>query len=137
MIIINAENKILGRLSSEVAEKLLKSKDKIVVVNSEKIIISGKKKQIVNMYLERKEKGGKGNPKKNPKFHRYPDKIFLKTVRNMLPRKPRGVEALKKLKVYIDVPEEYKNNLTEATPLQNIEHISLYELSRKLGANLK
>jgi len=137
MIIINAENQVNGRLASTIANKLLHSTEKIIIVNSKKIFISGNKKKIVKAHLDTKDRGGKGNPLKNPTFIRYPDAMFKRTVRGMLPRNNTGLLALKRLMVYIDVPEEYSKNLETAIKLKNIEHVTLEELSKKLGANIK
>ncbi|MCK9292838.1 MAG: uL13 family ribosomal protein [archaeon] len=137
MILINGKNKILGRLCTEVAEKLLKQNDKIVIVNSKDVIISGNPTLIVKEYLERLDRGGKGNPENNPKYPRYPHTIVKRAVRGMLPRNPKGVNALKKLTTHIAVPLEYKDLLPKPETLKNVSHIALEELSIKLGAKIK
>lgn len=134
MIVINAENKVFGRLCSEVAEKLLKYNEKIIVVNSRKAVVSGNFENIYAKYFEKTQRGGKGNPRNNPKYPRYPDRLVKRSVRGMLPRKPRGVCALKNLTVYIDVPENFKHTVPEAVKLKNIKHITLEDVSKKLGA---
>lgn len=137
MILINGENRIYGRLASDVAKKLLSIDDEIVVVNSGLIVVSGDGTLLLNKINDKRGRGGKGNPLHNPKQPRYPDALFKRSVRGMLPRSSRGLNALKKLKVYIDVPEEYTKNLEKAVAKQNLEHITLNELSKKLGAKLK
>jgi large subunit ribosomal protein L13 len=136
-MIINVKNKILGRACTEIAKKLLTSEEKIVVVNSRYAIISGQKEKILKKYKLRAEKKGKGNPSKNPQAPRYPDLIFKRTVRGMLPRSPKGVSALKRLKVFIDVPEEYSKEKLEDVKKPTIIHITLEELSINLGSRLK
>ena len=137
MILINGKNKILGRLCTEVAEKLLKQNDKIVVVNSKDVIISGNPTLIVKEYLERLDRGGKGNPENNPKYPRYPHTIVKRTVRGMLPKNSKGRSALKNLTTYFAVPLEYKESLPTSETLKNVNHISLENLSIKLGAKIK
>jgi large subunit ribosomal protein L13 len=134
MIVINAENKVFGRLCSEVAEKLLKYNEKIIVVNSRKAVISGNFENIYAKYFQRTERGGKGNPGNNPKYPRYPDRLVKRSVRGMLPRRPRGVDALKKLTVYIDVPENFKHTIPEQVKLKNMKYVTLEDISKKLGA---
>ncbi len=136
MIVINGENKVYGRLCSEIAEKLLKYNEKIIVVNARKVVISGNKDSIFERFFERTERGGKGNPRNNPKYPRYPDLMVKRGVRGMLPRKPRGVVALKNLKVYIDVPENFKEKIPEPTKLKNINFLTLEEISKRLGAKI-
>jgi large subunit ribosomal protein L13 len=136
-MIINAKNKILGRLCTEVAKKLLSSDEKIVVVNTRHTIISGRREMIFKKFDADTKKKVKGNPEKGPKVIRYPDVIVKRTVRGMLPRSPRGDKALKRLKIYIDLPEEYAKEKLEEVNKPNILHISLEELSLHLGAKLK
>jgi len=137
MIVINGKNKILGRLASEISEKLLKSQEKIVVVNAGGIIISGDSKFIFEKYHEKRNRGGKGNPENNPKYPIYPHTILKRTVRGMLPRSPKGKLALKKLSTHIYTPEEFKSNLPKEVSLQNLKHINLLDLSLKLGAKIR
>lgn len=136
MIVINGENKVFGRLCSEIAEKLLKYNEKIIVVNSRKTVISGKREKILEKYFERTEKGGKGNPLNNPKYPRYPDKLIKRSVRGMLPRNAKGFASLKNLKVYIDVPENFKEKIPEPVKLKNINFMTLEEISKSLGAKI-
>jgi large subunit ribosomal protein L13 len=134
MIVINGENKVFGRLCSEVAEKLIKYNEKIVVVNTRKTIMSGSSESIFERVLERTERGGKGNPRNQPKYPRYPDRLVKRGVRGMLPRKPRGAQVLKNLIVHIDVPDNFAQKIPVAVKLKNIEFLTLETISKKLGA---
>jgi len=108
MIVVDAQGHIAGRLASYIAKSLLKG-NRIVVINAEKILLSGSKYSIINEYLERLEIGSVINPKHGPLHPRRPDTIFTKMIRGMLPyRKAKGLEALKRLRVYINTPEYYK-----------------------------
>ena len=97
--IVNAEGHVLGRISSIIAKKLLEG-EKIVVVNAEKVIITGSKEVVFERY---KTKYDRGSKEKGPYFPRHPEKIFKRTVRGMLPWKSkRGREAYRRLRVFIN-----------------------------------
>ena len=107
MKIIDGNNAILGRLASFVAKNALEGEE-IVVINCEKIIITGNKKRIQEDFAEKRTKVGSGQ--KGPKVSRLNEKIVKRAIRGMLPnhRKGRGKEALKKIKCYVGVPKEYE-----------------------------
>lgn len=134
MIVINGENKVFGRLASEVAEKLLKYSEKIVVVNARKVIVSGNTDSVFERFLERTERKGKGNPRNQPKYPRYPDKLLKRGVRGMLPRNARGELVLKNLIVHIDVPDKFEKEIPAPVKYKNIKFLTLEEISKKLGA---
>jgi len=105
MIIYDGDGQILGRLSSIIAKKLLAG-ERIVVVNVERVVISGRRKSIVDHYDVRVKRG---DPHKGPFFPRTPSGIFRRSVRGMLPmKKPKGVDAYKRLRAYTGVPDEFK-----------------------------
>jgi len=108
--IINADGLILGRMASIIAKRLLNG-DEIVVVNAEKAVLSGKKKSKV---IEAKEFLEVGYPEKGPFHYKRPDRMVRRTVRGMLPYKqPKGKQAYKRLKVFIGIPEELKDQKIE------------------------
>lgn len=108
--VINAEGLILGRMASIIAKRLLKG-EKIIVVNAERAVISGKKKSKIS---EAKEFLEVGYPGKGPFHYKRPDRIFRRAVRDMLPYKqPKGKQAYKRLKVFIGTPEELKSREME------------------------
>ena len=139
MLIFDATDKILGRLASVVAKKLLEGEE-VVVVNCEKAILAGDPKYKIRRYLERI---WAGDPKKGPFFPRYPDEIFRRAVRGMLPwKKPKGRKAFKKLRVFIGIPAEFKNKEIqeikgigkEKLDKMRCKYITLEELSLQIGA---
>ena len=102
--VIDGEGLILGRMSSIVAKRLLKG-EIIDIVNAEKIVVSGKKQQVIE---ERKEFLNVGGHEKGPVHYRQPHRIVRRTIRGMLPhRKSHGRAAFKRLKVHIGVPDEF------------------------------
>ncbi len=137
MKIYNVENQILGRLCSVIAKNLLKG-EKVTVVNCEKSVISGNSKLLEKTYLEKLKRGDVYH---GPFFPKYPDAIFRRTVRGMLPwHKTSGRNAFKSLKVYIGIPEEFKNKKMEklekfdASRLRT-KFISLGHISLSMGAD--
>ncbi len=133
--VINAEGLILGRMASVIAKRLLKG-EKIIVVNAEKSVISGKKKSKVR---EAKEFLEVGYPGKGPIHYRRPDRIIRRTIRGMLPYKqPKGKEAYKRLSVYIGIPEELKDKNMETIEEAQAKklkcpYFTLGELAKEIG----
>ncbi len=130
--VLDASGATLGRLSSMLAKRLLEGEE-IVVVNSEKVIIVGSKKEIENRYRKKREVGG--SKRKGPFFPRMPDMILKRTVRGMLPyQQPKGRKAYKNLKTYISVPEEFEKKKLEKVEQSNpSSYMTLKELSEYLG----
>ena len=137
MNIINAEGLILGRLASKVAKNLLNG-NKVIIVNAEKAIISGKRKSKI---AEAKKFLEVGSPKRGPFHYRRPDRILRKTVRGMLPyRQPKGKSAYKKLRVFLGIPKEFEEKqmitLKEASASKlKGPSLTLGELAKEIGWN--
>ncbi|HDD72604.1 MAG TPA: 50S ribosomal protein L13 [Candidatus Aenigmarchaeota archaeon] len=133
-MIIDAENQVLGRLASKTAKELLKGK-RVIIVNAEKAVISGSPDSIFNNFLEKIQRG---DPYHGPFYPRKPDKILRRVIRGMLPKKPRGREALKRLRVCISVPKEISERdikkFAESENKLKCKHITLGKLSERLGA---
>jgi len=107
-LVIDGTDHIAGRLSSNVAKLLLQG-NRVTVVNSEKIMISGRKKSIVGEYKQFLKISSILHPKHGPFHPRKPDTIISRMIRGMLPRdKPSGKAALSRLRVYIGVPKDVK-----------------------------
>jgi large subunit ribosomal protein L13 len=133
--VIDAEGAILGRMATHVASRLLKGEE-ISIINTEKAIITGKKKSIKERYQKKRDLG---TYRKGPFFPRMPDMLVKRTIRGMIPyQTPHGRVAFKKLKCYIGVPKEFekqgkeKIDAAEKTPA---EFITVGELSRALGVD--
>jgi len=137
MKIIDADGLILGRLSSALAKQLLNGEE-IVVVNAEKAIVTGKRKMVFEKYRKMRELS---HARKGPHYPRKPDQILKRTVRGMIPyQTPKGRKALKNLKVYIGIPNEFESKKTESVSSASIKSIGKYvqleEVSRFLGAKI-
>ena len=118
MEVIDAENMILGRLATRVAKELILGK-KIVIVNAEKSVVTGKKDVIFPRY---KEKFDRGNRYKGPFFPKEPHMIVKRTIRGMLPfQRPKGKNAFKNLIVHIGVPDEFKDKQLKRIEKASIE----------------
>ena len=135
--IIDGEGLILGRLASAVAKKLLTEKDtEIVIVNAERVVVSGAKERTFKDYKARKDRGSK---EQGPFFPKMPDRIVKRTIRGMLPYKQaKGRDAFSRLKVYLSIPEEYGAGEREKVESASAErlsrkYITVGEVSEKLG----
>lgn len=141
-MIIDGEGLIMGRLASSISKKLLDGEE-IVVLNAEKILISGNKEWAYARYKQRLDRASISNPRKmGPKYPRRPDDIFRRTVRGMLPyRKTTGREAFKKLKVFVGIPKEFEGaeifKIQEAEPKNIKKSIELGKMSKLLGSKFE
>ena len=109
--LVDAENQTLGRLATEVASVLrgktkpnftphLDTGDFVIVVNAEKIKVTGKKAE---QKLYRKHSGRPGGMKVesfNSLQSRIPERIVEKAIQGMLPHNSLGRQLFRKLKVY-------------------------------------
>jgi len=109
MKIIDGKGAILGRLASYVAKQALKGEE-IVVLNCDKIRISGNRKNIQENFRIKRKKGG--SSQKGPKHSRLNEKIVKRTIRGMLPdfRKGNGKIAYNKIRCYDEIPKEFENS---------------------------
>ncbi|MFC1686840.1 50S ribosomal protein L13 [Nanoarchaeota archaeon] len=131
-MIIDGEGLLLGRLCSRAAKAALLGEE-VKIINCEKIIISGKKKQVFANEKERRER--KGYPLKSAKFSKLPDRYVKRTVRGMLPhKKGRGQEAFDRIRCHIGVPEEIDSSKAEkiegaeASKLPSMKYVTVEEI---------
>ena len=131
---INAKNCIAGRLCSQVAKILLKG-EKVFVFNASDVVISGNKVYNQKDFLHETTKG---DPYHGPFYPKNSEKIIKRITRGMLPKKPRGMEALKNLKVFSSVPAEFKNVkpevLDKTVNRLECKFVRLGDISKFLGA---
>lgn len=106
-VVVDGKGHLLGRLASIVAKQLLQGK-KVVVVRTEKIVISGSLKRNMVRNADFVKKRTNTNPRRGPFHFRSPARIFWRTLRGMLPHKTvRGQIALGRLATYEGIPEPY------------------------------
>jgi large subunit ribosomal protein L13 len=133
--IINAEGLIIGRMASIIAKRILNGEE-ITIVNAEKAVISGKRKSRV---IEAKEFLEVGAPRRGPFHYRRPDRIIRRTVRGMVPyKRPKGKQAYKRLKVFIGIPGELKDQKRETLTKARAEkltcpYFTLGEFAKEMG----
>lgn len=109
-IVIDAADCISGRICSHVSKLLLQG-NRVTIVNAEKAMLSGQRYKTIQLYKEHLEINSVTNPIHGPFHPRRPDTILTKMVRGMIPkRKSSGIEAFKRLRVYIGIPESLKNS---------------------------
>ena len=109
--VIDAEGQTLGRLATEVARRLrgkhkteytphVDTGDYIVVVNAEKVKVTGRKASDKMYYRHTGHPGGLKEATFTQMIERSPAKVIELAVRGMLPRNPLGRAMYRKLKVY-------------------------------------
>ena len=108
---VDGTNMVLGRLASKIA-KLALLGDRIILVNCEKVIKTGKPQQVINEYLD-KIQNIRGR-QKGPLWPKRPDTIVRRAIKQMLPfKRERGKKALRNVEVYIGLPHEYEKHKLE------------------------
>jgi large subunit ribosomal protein L13 len=125
-------------LASQVAKLLLTGK-RVVVVNAERALFSGNRQMVIGQWRERLRIASVVQPKHGPFHPRAPDRLLRRIVRGMLPRrKPRGVAALRHLRVYVGVPTAYIE--APRLPLRDAGarkprpfYVSVAEVAREIG----
>ncbi len=110
-LLIDAEGQTLGRLATEIA-RLLRGKDKpqytphvdtgdfVVVVNAEKVVVTGKKAEQKVYYRHSGYPGGLKTTSYEEMLERKPTEILRRAVKGMMPKTRLGRQQLKKLKIY-------------------------------------
>jgi large subunit ribosomal protein L13 len=110
-LLIDAEGQTLGRLATEIA-RLLRGKDKpqytphvdtgdfVVVVNAEKVVVTGKKTEQKVYYRHSGYPGGLKTTSYEEMLERKPTEILRRAVKGMMPKTRLGRQQLKKLKIY-------------------------------------
>jgi len=133
--VIDASGLILGRMASKVAKRLLTG-ELITIVNAEKATLSGttlSRLKDANAFLKI------GHPRKGPFHPRRPDQIVRRTVKGMLPhRQPKGVDALRRLRVFLGVPHELKTAALQTIPEAHMSKLkcpytTVGELAKRIG----
>ncbi len=135
---VDATGLVLGRAASVIAKRLL-SGEHIVVVHAEQSVVTGNRSNVLATYTAAR---ARGSVRSGPHFPRYPDRIFRRTVRGMLPHlKTRGKVALDRLEVHIGLPPELHDaptqTIAQAKARPSLQApLTLAEITRLLGARL-
>ena len=109
--VVDAEGQTLGRLASEVA-KVLRGKNKpvftphvdtgdyVIIVNADKVKVTGKKMEQKIYYNHSEYVGGMKETTLNEMMAKKPERVLELAVKGMLPKGPLGRTMIKKLHVY-------------------------------------
>lgn len=117
--VVDAENQILGRLASQIANRLrgkykpefsphMDNGDFIVVVNCEKVRVTGKKLEDKNYYRHSGWVGSLKTTSLADMLATHPERVITLAVRGMLPKNRLGRAMLKKLKVCVGPEHPYR-----------------------------
>jgi large subunit ribosomal protein L13 len=127
--LVDAEGQTLGRLATRIADTL-RGKDKpqftphvdtgdfVVVVNAEKVAVTGKKLDDKMYHRHSGYPGGLHSRTLREQLERRPEEVIRKAVKGMLPRNRLGRAQIRKLKIYAgpehphtaQAPKELKTN---------------------------
>ena len=110
--LIDASDKILGRLSTQIANLLmgkhkpifsrhLDTGDYVVVINAEKVSVTGNKAKQKLYYRHSGYPGGLKSISLEKMMENHPARVIEHAVKGMLPHNRLGAEMLKKLRVYV------------------------------------
>ena len=110
-LVVDASGKTLGRLATQIADALrgkrkpeytphIDTGDFVVVVNAEKIAVTGKKREEKRYYRHSGYPGGLRSRTLEEMLARRPEEVIRKAVAGMLPRNKLARAQLRKLKVY-------------------------------------
>ncbi|CAG9169986.1 50S ribosomal protein L13 [Cupriavidus pampae] len=117
--VIDATDKVLGRVASEVARRLrgkhkpeftphVDTGDYIIIVNAAKIRVTGTKEQDKKYYRHSGYPGGIYETTFGKMQQRFPGRALEKAVKGMLPKGPLGYAMIKKLKVYAEADHPHE-----------------------------
>ena len=111
-VVVDAEGQMLGRLASKVA-KLLRGKykpsytphvdcgDNVIVINAEKIQLSGLKMETKEYIRHTGYPGGQRSQTAKQILAKHPERLVEKAVKGMLPKNKLGAAIFRNLKVYV------------------------------------
>ena len=128
--VVDAEGKTLGRLATQIADTLrgkrkpqytphVDTGDFVVVVNAEKIHVTGKKLDEKLYYRHSGYPGGLRKRTLREELERRPTEVLRKAVRGMLPRTRLGRAQLTKLKIYAGPDHPHDAQAPKVLPLEN------------------
>ncbi len=126
--LVDAEGEILGRLATQIATRLrgkhnpmftphVDSGDSVVVVNAEKIVLTGRKWAQKKYYHHSGYIGGLTEITAKKLLEKRPEDLIIFAVKGMLPKNRLGRTLLKKLKVYAGESHPHKAQQPEPLTL--------------------
>lgn len=109
--LVDAEGKVLGRLATEIADRLrgkhkptyspnLDMGDNIIVINAEKVVLTGSKSQDKDYFSHSHYPGGVKFTNIKKIMKEKPEFVILHAVKGMLPKTKMGKQVIGNLKIY-------------------------------------
>jgi len=126
--VVDATDKVLGRLASEVATRLrgkhkpeytphVDTGDHIVIVNADKVRVTGNKAQAKIYYRHSGYPGGLKEISLEEQLQRHPTRVIESAVKGMLPKNSLGRAMFSKLRVYAGPEHEHQAQQPKALEL--------------------
>ncbi|HET7361015.1 MAG TPA: 50S ribosomal protein L13 [Salinimicrobium sp.] len=131
-VLVDAENQPLGRLASKVA-KLIRGKykpnftphvdcgDNVIVINAEKISLSGKKWDAKEYIRHTGYPGGQKSLTATELFNKGPERLVEKAVKGMLPKNKLGSALFRNLKVYSGAEHDHEAQTPKTINLNELK----------------
>lgn len=136
MKVIDGTDIVLGRLATKAA-KLALTGEEVHVINADKVVVVGRKKEILDNY---RRKYIRGTSVGGPFIIRGADRLVRRTIRGMIPYKtPNGKEAYARVMCYVGNPSNEEANETidaNINDTMNINYVTMGDISKHLGAKL-
>ena len=125
--VIDAKDKVLGRVAREVARRLrgkhkpeftphVDTGDYIIIINAADIVVTGNKSKDKKYFRHTTYPGGIRETNFEKMQARFPGRAMQKAVKGMLPKGPLGYAMIKKLKVYAGA--EHPHTAQQPKPLE-------------------
>ena len=118
-VLVDAEGQILGRVASQIA-KIIRGKhkpsytphvdcgDHVVVINAEKVKMTGKKFSDRVIFTHSGYNGGQRETTPNMMLRKHPERLIEYAVRGMLPKNRIGSELFRSLHVYVGAQHDHE-----------------------------
>ncbi|MBC7234116.1 MAG: 50S ribosomal protein L13 [Chloroflexi bacterium] len=125
--VVDATGKTLGRLATQIARILrgkhkpgftpyLDNGDYVIVINADKIQVTGRKLDTKYYYRYSGHLGGLKSVVLREQLKKHPDRVIVSAVRGMLPKNRLGRAMIKKLKVYAG--DKHPHQAQQPEPLE-------------------
>ena len=132
--VVDADGQTLGRLASVIAETLrgkrspwytphVDTGDFVVVVNAEKVHVSGNKRHQKVYFRHSGYPGGLRSRTLSEQLERRPEEVMRRAVRGMLPKTRLGRAQLRKLKVYAGPEHPHDAQSPQPLPLRRVAEV--------------
>lgn len=135
-IIIDAKDCVIGRMATQAAQ-LAKLNKEVIIVNCEKAVISGSRKDVLKKYLESLHRG---STEKGPFQPKRPDRFVRRIIRGMMDYKGfKGKPAFRRVKTFIGTPKEYESHISKdfkckkSSDLERYKFVTVADVCKQLG----